>query len=229
MCQNSLEDRVRHVMKLMESFKREMGRAIGHSPMQAILNHPYPPRSRIPIPHEFQNHDDKALVRLWPEIERRILEWRKIVYLFAYVSRAHIVAETPCLERIAIGYEILRPNYEADSSPQVQALLRGAKALIEQAKISNELACAYEDQAMAYALENNDVHSREWYEKHASRYLPSPFVMMENMQHLPSEILIIAFPDMDVGPQRMFHHKEDDMDPYAIMTIRRALFNILPF
>ncbi|KAL7159750.1 hypothetical protein ABFS83_01G048900 [Erythranthe nasuta] len=117
---------------------------------------------------------------------------------------------------------------------------------------------------MAYALENNDVHSRgtyvkytyihtlhiikprrlidylidtffflvhvlEWYEKHASRYLPSPFVMMENMQQLPSEILIIAFPDMNVGRQRMLHYKEDDMDPYAIMTIRRALFNISPF
>ncbi|KAL7094872.1 hypothetical protein ACP275_11G131900 [Erythranthe tilingii] len=60
--------------KSMKSYKYELASAIGRVPMQFILNHPYPPNSSVPIPHEALK--DEKLLEAWPQIERQILEWQ---------------------------------------------------------------------------------------------------------------------------------------------------------
>ncbi|KAL7135851.1 hypothetical protein ABFS83_11G125300 [Erythranthe nasuta] len=193
-----------HLRKSMESYKSQMGSAMGSVPMQFILDHPYPPNSSVPIPHETVN--DEKLLEAWPQIEQQILEWRKIVYLMSYLLRAHAEETILSLDKTRANLEKLRAcEKPGPNLPYLQQLTALNEFVLQRGLEIIERGKAYEDQARAYAQENNDVAAMEWYAKHASTYLPSPDDMLEILLSVPVDIN--QFPDPNEGLHLMqqFH------------------------
>ncbi|KAL7082701.1 hypothetical protein ACP275_14G117900 [Erythranthe tilingii] len=157
MSENSHEERIAHLLKLMESFKADTARMIGAWPFQAILNHPYAPNSSVPIPNGLRN--DEKLVMTWPRIEKQVLEWRKILYLMSYLFRASVDEMRPCDERLSINLERLRAYEQMYPGSPVQRLGVLVDYVVQHSMQSNEKLKAFEDHARAYAQEYKDVDS----------------------------------------------------------------------
>ncbi|KAL8063735.1 hypothetical protein ABFX02_01G046100 [Erythranthe guttata] len=197
--------------KLMESYISRMANNIGPSPMQAIQNHPYP--------NEIQQHN---------EIEQKVvLEFRKMAYLMAYLLRAYSQETALTLPEARAKVEMLRAHEQI--LPDFPILLQQqAKVSLQQAMASSEfslqhnlysiqIADAYVDQISAYAQENNDLASMEWYAKHAGMYLPRPLAMLNTLFSVRMKIedLPLEMNERVVRLQEMGFHVTRKVDNWA--------------
>ncbi|KAL8063794.1 hypothetical protein ABFX02_01G049700 [Erythranthe guttata] len=136
-----------------------MASAIGPSATETIQNHPYRPNARIEIPNEIQH--DKSLVKMWPQIEQQVLEFRKMAYLIANLLREYAQELSLNLpEKRALIETTLRSNEQIwPDEPLLQRAKTWAEFTTQHAVNSIQLADAYVEQITAYAQENSDLAS----------------------------------------------------------------------
>ncbi|KAL7122476.1 hypothetical protein ACP275_01G048100 [Erythranthe tilingii] len=227
---SSASSNIAHLEKLMESYISRMANKIGPSPMQAIKNHPYP--------NEIQHHN---------EIEQKvILEFRKMAYLMAYLLRAYSEETALTLPEARAKVEMFRAHEPMWEHPDVPVLLQQeAKVLQQQAMASSEfslqhklhsiqIADAYVDQISAYAQENNDLASMEWYAKHAGTYLPRPLAMLNTLFSVRMKIedLPLEMNERVVKLQEMGFHVTRKVDDWApggnVLQLEPAVDDVSP-
>ncbi|EYU37505.1 hypothetical protein MIMGU_mgv1a012252mg [Erythranthe guttata] len=220
---SSVSSNIAHLQKLMESYISHMANNIGPFAMQAIQNHPYS--------NEVEQHNE-GLVNMSPQIEQKVvLEFRRMAYLMAYLLRAY--SQETTLSRLPgarANVEMLRAHEQIwPDVPVLQQAKASSEFFLQHTLNSIQIADAYVEQISAYAQENNDLASMEWYAKHGSMYLPRPLAMLNilfsarvKIEDLPSKTDEKVVKLREMG----FHvtHEVDDWAPTGdVLLVESAL------